>query len=84
MSVNDALPGCAYEYQYVGPEPDSGRVSQQLTIAERLLAYARLCREIAGESWNEHTAQQLEQLAAECDRTASHARNSAPPASGLH
>jgi hypothetical protein len=47
-----------------------GAVSQSSKIAERLLAHARLCRQIAGASWNEASAERLEQLAAECDRAA--------------
>jgi hypothetical protein len=45
-------------------------MSQSSKIAERLLAHARLCRQIASESWNECTAEKLEQLADECDRAA--------------
>jgi 6,7-dimethyl-8-ribityllumazine synthase len=40
------------------------------TIAERLLAHARLCREIARASWNEEIAQRLERLAQDCIRAA--------------
>jgi hypothetical protein len=35
-------------------------------VVERLLAHARLCREIAALSWNEASAQQLEELAVAC------------------
>jgi len=35
-------------------------------IVGRLIAHARICREIAGATWNEVTAAQLDQLAAEC------------------
>ena len=45
-------------------------VSNSAKIAERLLAHARLCRQIAGASWNEDTAEELERLAAECTRAA--------------
>ena len=45
-------------------------MSQSSKIAERLLAHARLCRQIAGESWDETTVAELEQLAAECERAA--------------
>lgn len=45
-------------------------VSHSAKIAERLLAHARLCREIAGASSNEETAEKLKQLAAECTRAA--------------
>jgi hypothetical protein len=39
-------------------------------IAERLLAHARLYREIASESWDETAVGKLEQLALECERAA--------------
>ena len=59
-------------------------VSQSSKIAERLLAHARLYRKIAGESWNEHTAEKLEQLAAECDRAASDAQTESGADGELH
>jgi hypothetical protein len=42
----------------------------QQTLKDRLLAHARLCREIAAASWNEEIARELEQLARECKRAA--------------
>ena len=42
------------------PAPNSAKVVQ------RLLAHARLCREIASLSWNETDARMLEEMAAEC------------------
>lgn len=39
-------------------------------LAERLLAHALLCRQIARQSWHEETAAELEKLAAECDLAA--------------
>ena len=45
-------------------------MSQPSTIAERLLAHARLCREIADATLNEETAAELEQLAEDCVRAA--------------
>jgi hypothetical protein len=53
--------------------PALAPVSHSSKIAERLLAHARLYREIAGKSWNEQTAEKLEQLAAECERAAADA-----------
>lgn len=41
--------------------------------AERLLAHALLCRQIARQSWHEETAAELEKLAAECDLAAAKA-----------
>jgi hypothetical protein len=45
-------------------------VSPSSKLAERLLAHARLCRQIARQSRNEKTAAELEKLAEDCDRTA--------------
>ena len=45
-------------------------VPQSSRMAERLHAHARLCRQIAGASWNEDTAKKLAQLADECTRAA--------------
>ncbi len=45
-------------------------MSPSSQLAERLLAHARLCRQIARRTWNEQTATELEKLADECDLTA--------------
>jgi hypothetical protein len=45
-------------------------MSQPSTIAERLLAHARLCREIADATLNEETARKLERLAEDCIQAA--------------
>ena len=45
----------------------------QSNLAERLLAHARLCRQIAHESWHEDTRIDLERMARECDRAAAQA-----------
>jgi hypothetical protein len=45
-------------------------VPKSSKMAERLLAHARLCRQIAEQSWNEETAQRLDTLAQECVRAA--------------
>lgn len=39
-------------------------------IAERLLAHARLCRQIAEATWSEEVAQKLGRLADECTQAA--------------
>ena len=39
-------------------------------IAERLLAHAHLCEQIARECCNEVTAEKLKRMAQECSRTA--------------
>ena len=39
-------------------------------IAQRLLAHARLCVEIAQGCWNEETATRLRTMASECTRAA--------------
>jgi hypothetical protein len=46
------------------PVPNSSK------IAERLRAHARLCRQIAAQSWNQEVAERLEELAEECSRAA--------------
>ena len=46
------------------PAPQSSR------MAERLLAHARLCRDVAGASCNEDTVEKLAQLAEDCARAA--------------
>jgi hypothetical protein len=45
-------------------------MSPSSQLAERLLAHALLCRQIARQSWHEETAAELEKLAAECDLAA--------------
>jgi len=45
-------------------------LSQPSTIGERLLAHARICREIADTTLNEETARKLEKLAEDCIRAA--------------
>jgi hypothetical protein len=50
--------------------PAQVAVSQSAIIAERLLAHARLCRDVADASCNEDTAAKLERLAEECARAA--------------
>ena len=39
-------------------------------IADRLRAHARLCKEIAEESWSAATARKLRRMARDCERTA--------------
>ena len=39
-------------------------------ISERLIAHARLCRQIAEQSWSEEAARELDVLANECMRAA--------------
>jgi hypothetical protein len=58
-------------------------MSQPSTIAERLLAHAKLCRQIASECWNEEMAQKLEQLAQDCLRAAAQADPSVRPQDAL-
>ena len=61
--LNVATRGCGHQCS----------MSQPSTIAERLLAHARLCREIARASWTEEVAQRLERLAEDCIRAAGNA-----------
>jgi hypothetical protein len=39
-------------------------------IVERLLAHARICREIAGATFNEEMARELERMAEDCLKAA--------------
>jgi hypothetical protein len=39
-------------------------------IAQRLRAHARLCEQVAHESWNEDTAANFRRMAADCTRMA--------------
>jgi len=39
-------------------------------VADRLLAHARLCEQIADECWSEETAEKLRLMARDCARTA--------------
>jgi hypothetical protein len=43
---------------------------QSAKVVQRLLAHAKLCRDIATASWNETSAAKLEEMAAECERSA--------------
>ena len=45
-------------------------MSQPSIIGERLLAHARLCREIADATMNEETASKLESMAKDCIQAA--------------
>ena len=45
-------------------------MSQPSTVAQRLLAHARICREIASATLDEETAGKLERLAKDCIRAA--------------
>lgn len=52
-------------------------------VVQRLLAYARLCREIAASSRDEISAQQMDQLADACIRAADSSFD-VPPSGRLH
>jgi hypothetical protein len=54
-------------------------MSQPSTIAARLLAHARICREIADATLHAETANELERLARECVETARGATAEPPP-----
>jgi len=47
-------------------------------VVQRLLAHAKLCREIASASWDERNAQKLEEMAAACERSAAGTELPAP------
>jgi hypothetical protein len=46
------------------PAPDSA------AVAQRLLAHARLCEQIAQGCWNEETAAELRRMARDCTHAA--------------
>ena len=52
------------------PAPLSSPALPASKVAERLRAHARLCRQIAGESWNEVIAIELTRLADQCAEAA--------------
>ena len=54
-------------------------MSQPSTIAERLLAHARICREIADATMHAEMASKLERLARECIEAARDAGAEPPP-----
>jgi len=60
------------------PAPHSSK------MAERLLAHARLCRQIASASWNEDMAKKLAQLADDCARAAANIEPVRDPGTPLH
>jgi hypothetical protein len=53
-------------------------------IAERLLANARLCREVAEESSNNVTTKKFERLADECARAAANVLPDRDPNEQMH
>jgi hypothetical protein len=59
-------------------------MSPSSQLAERLLAHARLCRQIAHQCLNEETAAELEKLADECDLAAAKAPPTVEPSGRLH
>jgi len=49
-------------------------MSDEHTVAGRLLAHAKLCRQMATQTWNEEIAKELRKLADECARAAVEAK----------
>ena len=68
MFVNAATPGCRHWYCMSSPCPEPR--AKTTAIAERLLAHARLCEQIARECWNEDTAEKLRRMARDCSLAA--------------
>jgi hypothetical protein len=64
------------------PAPLSSPALPASKVAERLRAHARLCRQIAHESWNETTAIELTRLADQCIEAADNIEPE--PGSRLH
>jgi hypothetical protein len=60
MFLNAATDGCRHK---------TG-MSQPSTMVDRLLAHARICREIASTTLNRQTARELELLAEDCIQAA--------------
>ena len=58
--LNETMHGCTHK----------DVMSKPSTIAERLLAHARICRNIANATLNEETASKLERLAMDCIQAA--------------
>lgn len=54
------------------PAPLSSPALPADEVAERLRAHARLCRQIAHESWDETIASELARLADQCMEVADH------------
>jgi hypothetical protein len=64
-------------------------MSQPSTMSARLLAHARLCRDIANATLNEETASKLERMAQDCVQAAREAELAAagqivPSSAGSH
>jgi hypothetical protein len=53
-------------------------------VAERLRAHARLCQQIAHESWNEAIASELKRLADDCVAAADNIEADVTPCAPLH
>ena len=60
-------------------KPSGLPMSNSAKVAERLLAHARLCREIAARSWDEASAQKLEEMAVACVQAADSTAYLPPP-----
>jgi hypothetical protein len=52
---------------------------QSAKVVQRLLAHAKLCRDIATASWNETSAEKLKEMALECERSAASEGETRPP-----
>jgi len=53
-------------------------------VAERLLAHARLCEQIAQGCWHAATAEELKRIAQDCARTAAQLAPATPAAGTLN
>lgn len=67
--INANTPGCGHGAT-MSTEPVFQPTLKSSAIAERLLAHAHLCEQIARECCNEVTAEKLKRMADECSRTA--------------
>jgi hypothetical protein len=66
MARNSKLFGSPASDIPISEAPLPVPASDAAKVAQRLLAHARLCREIAARSWNEESARKLEALAEAC------------------
>ena len=83
MARNSKPPGSPASDTPIPDTPLTASASTVDKVAQCLLVYAELCREIAAQSRDEESAQKLEELAEACVRAAG-AACKLPPSGQLH
>jgi len=73
--INATPCGCGYR---CAMSANRKPLSNSSPVAERLLAHARLCEQIAQGCWSEATAAELKRIARECTRAAADMTEAAP------